>query len=79
MQFTDGIPKFLESIYNRRNFSLPDYLPKELITFLKQHNGAELLVHPEDRGETHLFSVDEILEYQEIQERTYLFFQHVLV
>jgi hypothetical protein len=52
---------------------LPDYTPKELIIFLKQHNGAELFVHPEDGGGTHLFSVDEILEYRETWECPDLF------
>lgn len=42
---------------------LPGYAPKELIAFLKIHNGADLFVHPEYGGGTHFFSVSEILEH----------------
>lgn len=52
---------------------LPDYTPNELISFLEQHNGAELFVHPENGGGTCLFSVDEILEYRKIWECPELF------
>jgi hypothetical protein len=47
---------------------LPDYTPNELITFLKQHNGADLFVHPKNGGGTHLFTVDEILEHKNLWE-----------
>ena len=42
---------------------LPSYVPTELLELLSQHNGADLFDHPEDGGKTHLFSVEEILEY----------------
>nr|WP_245154040.1 SMI1/KNR4 family protein [Jeotgalibacillus proteolyticus] len=45
---------------------LPEYTPKDLIAFLRLHNGADLFVHPENGGGTHLFSVEEIVEHQEI-------------
>ncbi|WP_339148660.1 MULTISPECIES: SMI1/KNR4 family protein [unclassified Sutcliffiella] len=47
---------------------LPDYTPKDLITFLEHQNGAELFVHPEDGGGAHLFSADEIIEHMKTWE-----------
>ncbi len=45
--------------------SLPSNVPAEYISFLSEHNGAVLFEHPENGGGTHLFSVDEIIEYKE--------------
>ncbi|WP_121611602.1 SMI1/KNR4 family protein [Mesobacillus foraminis] len=45
---------------------LPEFIPKVIIDFLKQHNGADLFVSPKNGGGTHFFSVEEILEH--IQE-----------
>lgn len=42
---------------------LPEYVPRDVIKLLEQHNGAELFVDSEYGGGIQLFSVDEILEY----------------
>lgn len=64
---------FYPSASEKELKKLPDYTPKELISFLKQHNGADLFVHPEDGGGTHLFSIDEISEYKKVWECPDLF------
>ena len=47
---------------------LPPYVPTEILEFLAQHNGADLFYDPKNGGETHLFSVGEILEHIDIWE-----------
>lgn len=46
---------------------LPDFAPKALLAFLKQHNGA-ILFDDEKGGGSALLSISEILEYKELRE-----------
>ncbi|WP_240542639.1 SMI1/KNR4 family protein [Exiguobacterium qingdaonense] len=47
---------------------LTEKMSNDVIQFLKNHNGAELFVHPTYGGGIQLFSVDEIIEYREVWE-----------